>query len=161
MFIFLVICTQNPVVMHRKIERETPYSSRQPRIIFLLQVSLVAETIINNKKSLSIIAICYLSSYITKFRMHHTGKAQHHPTRTQSQEDEDEDDPHVAALGPCIDIYRALELCLGENDRDWTKCQRQVQELRKCSSSSSSGSKQTVVAQPPLADPPTQPKQAK
>mmetsp|Transcript_17640 Transcript_17640/g.71271 ORF Transcript_17640/g.71271 Transcript_17640/m.71271 type:complete len:83 (-) Transcript_17640:225-473(-) len=33
---------------------------------------------------------------------------------------------------PCRDVYLVLEECLGENDRDWTKCQLQVRELRDC-----------------------------
>ncbi|KAJ8902312.1 hypothetical protein NDN08_006719 [Rhodosorus marinus] len=33
---------------------------------------------------------------------------------------------------PCRDAYLALEECLGENDRDWTKCQVQVRDLRAC-----------------------------
>lgn len=30
------------------------------------------------------------------------------------------------------DIYLRLEECLGENDRDWRKCQEHVKALRDC-----------------------------
>ena len=32
----------------------------------------------------------------------------------------------------CSKTYYELEECLGEHDRDWTKCQREVVQLRTC-----------------------------
>lgn len=33
----------------------------------------------------------------------------------------------------CAQIYYALEECLGEHDRKWTKCQAEVKALQQCS----------------------------
>jgi len=33
----------------------------------------------------------------------------------------------------CAEAYYALEECLGDNDRDWRKCQRAVRALKDCS----------------------------
>ena len=33
----------------------------------------------------------------------------------------------------CADVYYTLEECLGEYDRDWRKCQKEVQLLKICS----------------------------
>ena len=38
----------------------------------------------------------------------------------------------IVEQGPCGAVYLALEECLGEQDRDWRKCQRQVQALSEC-----------------------------
>ena len=38
----------------------------------------------------------------------------------------------IVEQGPCGAVYLALEDCLGEQDRDWRKCQRQVQALSEC-----------------------------
>ena len=32
----------------------------------------------------------------------------------------------------CNDFYSSLEECLGENARDWRKCQLEVKALKKC-----------------------------
>ena len=32
----------------------------------------------------------------------------------------------------CAQVYAALEECLGENDRDWRKCQPAVKALKLC-----------------------------
>ena len=45
--------------------------------------------------------------------------------------DEEEDDPYVTQLG-CRVEYEALEECLADHDRDWTKCQAVVAALRAC-----------------------------
>jgi hypothetical protein len=34
----------------------------------------------------------------------------------------------------CADIYHKLEECLGENDREWRKCQIEVKLLKDCNS---------------------------
>ena len=34
--------------------------------------------------------------------------------------------------GGCANAYYKMEECLGEYDRDWTKCQETVQELKQC-----------------------------
>ncbi len=34
---------------------------------------------------------------------------------------------------PCAKEYYALEECLGEHDRNWTKCQKEVHALKSCS----------------------------
>jgi hypothetical protein len=33
---------------------------------------------------------------------------------------------------PCHEVYAILENCIGENDRDWRKCQNEVKALREC-----------------------------
>ena len=33
----------------------------------------------------------------------------------------------------CAKLYFILEECIGENDRDWRKCQKEVLALKKCS----------------------------
>lgn len=38
----------------------------------------------------------------------------------------------VAKLGPCAKFYLRLEECLGENDRDFAKCQQEVLALQEC-----------------------------
>lgn len=45
---------------------------------------------------------------------------------------DEEVDPLLEQTG-CVASYTKLEACLGENDRDWTKCQKQVQALKDCS----------------------------
>lgn len=40
----------------------------------------------------------------------------------------------IIAAHPCSDLYAKLEVCLGEQDRDWRKCQTQVLALKVCSS---------------------------
>lgn len=48
-----------------------------------------------------------------------------------TQPDAEEVDPLLEQTG-CAQPYTALEECLGENDRDWTKCQKEVQALKEC-----------------------------
>jgi hypothetical protein len=38
----------------------------------------------------------------------------------------------------CSEVYYKLEECLGEHDRDWTKCQVTVKALQACSKHNSS-----------------------
>lgn len=33
---------------------------------------------------------------------------------------------------PCAALVEALETCMGEHDRAWSKCQAEVRALRKC-----------------------------
>ncbi|KAK4535635.1 hypothetical protein CDCA_CDCA05G1660 [Cyanidium caldarium] len=47
------------------------------------------------------------------------------------EEEEEEEDALIDQQG-CGHLYRELEECMGENDRDWSKCQSQVQALRRC-----------------------------
>mmetsp|Transcript_10226 Transcript_10226/g.18461 ORF Transcript_10226/g.18461 Transcript_10226/m.18461 type:complete len:83 (-) Transcript_10226:152-400(-) len=58
------------------------------------------------------------------------GKASQ-PREGQDQEEDDFIDPLVDQQG-CGKVYAALEVCLGDNDRDWRKCQAEVQALRDC-----------------------------
>ncbi|ETV97472.1 hypothetical protein H310_09399 [Aphanomyces invadans] len=39
----------------------------------------------------------------------------------------------------CAKEYYKLEECLGEYDRDWTKCQEVVRALRTCNASKNNG----------------------
>lgn len=48
-------------------------------------------------------------------------------------EEEEEEDPYVTQLADCSQVYLQLETCLGEHDRDWTKCQDLVKKLQACS----------------------------
>eukprot|EP00241_Pyramimonas_parkeae_P013599 CAMPEP_0114256630 /NCGR_PEP_ID=MMETSP0058-20121206/18273_1 /TAXON_ID=36894 /ORGANISM="Pyramimonas parkeae, CCMP726" /LENGTH=72 /DNA_ID=CAMNT_0001371245 /DNA_START=301 /DNA_END=522 /DNA_ORIENTATION=+ len=54
----------------------------------------------------------------------------HHARITTGEEDEDID-PMVDQQG-CGKVYAMLEECLGENDRDWRKCQDEVEKLKVC-----------------------------
>lgn len=67
------------------------------------------------------------------------GKPQHRtrpPPSTKGEEEEEEDeDPYVTQLAGCSQVYLQLETCLGEHDRDWTKCQDLVKRLQACSQS--------------------------
>jgi hypothetical protein len=48
-----------------------------------------------------------------------------HKRRTTLNDGEEDVDPVVAQLGQrCAKLYIQLEECLGENDRDWRKCQK-------------------------------------
>ena len=40
----------------------------------------------------------------------------------------------IIAAHPCSESYASLEVCLGEQDRDWRKCQAEVLALKECSS---------------------------
>lgn len=35
----------------------------------------------------------------------------------------------------CVKQYYVLEHCLGENDRSWKKCQKEVKDLKLCNDS--------------------------
>lgn len=42
-------------------------------------------------------------------------------------------DPQLQQLGSrCVTAYTALEECLAEHNRDWTRCQQAVQQLKQC-----------------------------
>lgn len=63
---------------------------------------------------------------------------EHHPPRhTERIQDEDDGDTALNQLGDCRDKYLALEDCLVEFDRAWSKCQEQVKALRACQERSS------------------------
>lgn len=47
----------------------------------------------------------------------------------------------------CSQIYFKLEDCLGENDRDWTKCQAEVKALQKCNSLVQKRRKENLASQ--------------
>lgn len=32
----------------------------------------------------------------------------------------------------CKEAYEKLEVCMGENERDWRKCQTEVHSFKKC-----------------------------
>jgi cytochrome c oxidase assembly factor 4 len=38
----------------------------------------------------------------------------------------------MIAKGKCAKEYYALEECLADTDRDWTRCQTVVQRLKEC-----------------------------
>ncbi len=40
-------------------------------------------------------------------------------------------DAQLAARG-CAGAFEAVQLCLADSGRDWTKCQRQVKEWKAC-----------------------------
>ncbi|KAG9457481.1 hypothetical protein H6P81_001989 [Aristolochia fimbriata] len=48
------------------------------------------------------------------------------------QNDADEDDENVKQLQECSKLYLSLQDCLAENDRNWKKCQLEVQALKAC-----------------------------
>lgn len=52
--------------------------------------------------------------------------------RVTSSPDDEEFDPLVETLGDCKRLYAKLEECMGEHDRDWTKCQKEVAALKAC-----------------------------
>lgn len=54
----------------------------------------------------------------------------HAGSKSDFGEDMDIDDM-IEKMG-CSKEYYRLEDCLGEHDRDWTKCQAVVKELRHC-----------------------------
>jgi len=61
-----------------------------------------------------------------------TGKQrQHIPLHEQEGDLVDEVEKVIEQVG-CADSYYKLETCLGENDRDWRKCQKEVKEFRLC-----------------------------
>ncbi|KAK9830072.1 hypothetical protein WJX72_009597 [[Myrmecia] bisecta] len=53
-----------------------------------------------------------------------------HQRSTSGEEDEDID-PLVDQQG-CGKVYAKLEVCLGENNRDWRACQKEVHALQAC-----------------------------
>jgi len=63
----------------------------------------------------------------------------HHKRYTTSTEADDVD-PLVDQQG-CGKVYAELEECLGENDRDWRKCQKAVSKLKECYKNATGGSK--------------------
>ncbi|XP_068664083.1 uncharacterized protein [Aristolochia californica] len=48
------------------------------------------------------------------------------------QTDADEDDENVKQLQECSRLYLSLQDCLAENERNWKKCQLEVQALKAC-----------------------------
>merc|ERR1711976_311539 len=58
---------------------------------------------------------------------------QHQRWTAEGKEEEEEDyiDPLVDQQG-CGKVYARLETCLGENDRDWRRCQAEVVALKEC-----------------------------
>ena len=63
-------------------------------------------------------------------------EASRHTRHTAVGDDGELDiDPMVDQQG-CGRMYAALEECLGENDRDWRKCQREMNAFRSCYDSS-------------------------
>ncbi|XP_068661165.1 uncharacterized protein [Aristolochia californica] len=48
------------------------------------------------------------------------------------QTDADEDDENVKQLQECSKLYLSLQDCLADNDRNWKKCQHEVQALKAC-----------------------------
>eukprot|EP00871_Galdieria_phlegrea_P000787 jgi/Galph1/1709/GphlegSOOS_G374.1 len=46
-----------------------------------------------------------------------------------------EDEPDVEDMidrSVCATVYRQLEDCLADNDRNWSRCQEQVKALKTC-----------------------------
>ncbi len=48
-------------------------------------------------------------------------------------------DAQLAERG-CVGAFEAVQLCLADNGRDWTKCQRQVKEWKACMAPAESSS---------------------
>ncbi|UPQ99306.1 hypothetical protein HOP50_03g26130 [Chloropicon primus] len=56
-----------------------------------------------------------------------------HVARTRSPTGEELDDVEkVIEQAGCSKTYYELEVCLGENERDWRKCQKEVTAFRLC-----------------------------
>ncbi len=53
------------------------------------------------------------------------------PNRRDSPTSENGLDDKINRSG-CADAYDILEKCMGENDRDWRKCQDKVKAFREC-----------------------------
>ena len=50
----------------------------------------------------------------------------------------------------CGDVYRVLEDCMVESDRDWRKCQAEVLEFRKCMVSTGRSGKVSLSVSPSM-----------
>ncbi|KAI4317693.1 hypothetical protein L6164_025543 [Bauhinia variegata] len=48
------------------------------------------------------------------------------------QNDADEKDENVMQLDECSSLYLSMQDCIVNSNRDWKKCQTEVQALRKC-----------------------------
>ncbi|CAK9208563.1 unnamed protein product [Sphagnum jensenii] len=58
-----------------------------------------------------------------------------HPRTHKSsnkEEEEDDDDAAVQQLHDCAVLYKSLEDCLVNTDRNWKACQAEVKALKAC-----------------------------
>ncbi len=53
--------------------------------------------------------------------------------RGDNIEEAEKDIDQMIEKSGCAQIYYKLEECMGENDRDWRKCQNEVRLLKQCS----------------------------
>lgn len=49
-----------------------------------------------------------------------------------AQLDDEEEEAELLNQQGCAAVYFQLEECLAEHDRDWRRCQEQVEALRRC-----------------------------
>jgi len=63
---------------------------------------------------------------------HHKQQPRSSPRHVERVQDEEDGDEVVSQLGDCGKLYLALEDCLVDTDRAWSKCQAQVKALRAC-----------------------------
>jgi hypothetical protein len=60
----------------------------------------------------------------------------HHMHRSGSNNKQDDDDSEVEVMinkSKCVKQYLFLEQCLGENNRNFAKCQEPIKLLKQCS----------------------------
>lgn len=60
----------------------------------------------------------------------------HHMHRSGSNNKQDDDDSEVEVMinkSKCVKQYLFLERCLGENNRNFAKCQEPIKLLKQCS----------------------------
>lgn len=53
--------------------------------------------------------------------------------RGDNAEEAEKDIDQMIENSGCSEVYFKLEECIGENDRDWRKCQNEVKLLKQCS----------------------------
>ncbi|WZN61015.1 hypothetical protein HKI87_03g25490 [Chloropicon roscoffensis] len=60
------------------------------------------------------------------------GGTTHGKHNKRTVEEDLDDVEKVIEQAGCSRTYYALEACLGENDRDWRKCQEEVKAFKLC-----------------------------
>lgn len=78
-----------------------------------------------------------ISGQLTEQSFHSYGTHRHHMHRSGSsnnkQDDEDSDIEVMINKSKCAKQYLLLEQCLGDNNRNFAKCQVQIKLLKQCS----------------------------
>ena len=67
----------------------------------------------------------WFASELMPVRPHHA------PIQRPVTGNEDEFDP-IGDLRGCAEIYEKMQLCLADNERDWVRCQKVVQQVKQC-----------------------------